>query len=83
MKFRLMLNSMKIWGSLFFSRFGFLPDYKAKIHTVLGKKIVLPRIENPSKEDVDKYHAIYIEAVKSLFERYKEKYAEGLELKIY
>jgi hypothetical protein len=28
--------------------------------TVCGKAIPLPKIENPSQEDVDKYHAIYI-----------------------
>ena len=33
-------------------------------HTVFGKSLQLPKIENPTHEDVDKWHAIYTEALK-------------------
>lgn len=29
--------------------------------TVFGKPIVLPKIETPSSEDIDKWHAAYVE----------------------
>lgn len=42
---------------------------------MIGKAIELPKIENPTKEDIDKYHAIYLEKLIELHEKNKEKYS--------
>lgn len=39
---RLLLNKLKIIGILFWSRFGFMPESKAEIHSVVGKGIQMP-----------------------------------------
>ena len=48
--------------------------------TVSGKAIELPKIENPSKEDIDKYHEIYIKGLKELYDTYASKYAPKVPL---
>jgi len=48
--------------------------------TVCGKGIELPKIENPSKEDIDKYHQIYIQGLKELYHTYAPKYAPKVPL---
>uniref|UniRef100_A0A8C5V8R2 Acyltransferase n=1 Tax=Microcebus murinus TaxID=30608 RepID=A0A8C5V8R2_MICMU len=49
---------------------GFLP-LRRPITTVVGEPLPIPKIENPDKKTVDKYHALYISALHKLFERYK------------
>lgn len=34
----------------------------------------MPKIEQPSKEIVAKYHSLYIDALKKLFDEHKTKY---------
>jgi hypothetical protein len=34
----------------------------------------LPKIENPSQEMVAKYHALYIDALRKLFDQHKTKF---------
>jgi hypothetical protein len=41
---------------------------------VIGNPITLPRIDNPSQEEIDKYHALYIEKLVDLFERNKGRF---------
>ena len=48
-----------------------LPRHDVGVHTVIGKAIELPRIEQPSREDVAKWHALYIEELQALFDRHK------------
>jgi len=48
--------------------------------TVCGKGIELPKIENPSKEDIDKYHQIYIKGLKDLYDINAPKYAPKVPL---
>jgi len=57
---RLWLNKFKILGTIYWSRFGPFPEPRTSLHTVCGKGIILPKIENPSEEMIDKYHALYI-----------------------
>ena len=40
---------------------------------VAGKAIEVPKIAEPTQEDIDKYHKIYVEEVVRLFETYKSK----------
>ncbi|KAL4155653.1 hypothetical protein PRNP1_007805 [Phytophthora ramorum] len=87
LKFRLKLNEFKIPGVLFFGRPGcfYLPQTDVDLITVVGKPLVFPRTEHPTKDDVRKYHAQYIKALEELFERYKGVYAADPEahLEIY
>lgn len=40
----------------------------------VGKPLPLPKIENPSEETVARYHALYIDALRQLFDQHKTKY---------
>eukprot|EP00904_Undaria_pinnatifida_P013564 jgi/Undpi1/9338/HiC_scaffold_26.g11796.m1 len=50
---------------------------RAHLMSVFGEPITLPKLETPSNEDVDKWHAVYLEALKTLHSRYKDKYASN------
>nr|XP_004661044.1 acyl-CoA wax alcohol acyltransferase 2 [Jaculus jaculus] len=52
---------------------GFLP-YSQPVTTIVGEPLPLPKIENPSKETVAKYHALYIDALRKLFDQHKTKF---------
>jgi hypothetical protein len=44
----------------------------------------LPTIEHPTQEDIDKYHAQYVERIKQVFDKFKGQYAvPGTELEIF
>jgi hypothetical protein len=45
----------------------------AQLLYVVGKPIGLPHIPHPNQEDIDKWHAIYIDEVRTMYETYKEK----------
>lgn len=49
-----------------------LPRYDLDMHTVFGKAIPFPKIDTPSKEDVDTWHQKYIGELQSLFDRHKK-----------
>lgn len=55
------------------SSFGILP-FRKPLTTIVGKPIPLPKIENPSQDEIDKYHEIFKQELIDLFERNKEKY---------
>jgi len=44
-----------------------------KLLYVVGKPLGLPHIPEPSQEDIDKYHALYCDEVRKMFEDHKEK----------
>ncbi|XP_009082767.1 PREDICTED: LOW QUALITY PROTEIN: diacylglycerol O-acyltransferase 2-like [Acanthisitta chloris] len=52
---------------------GFLP-YARPITTVVGEPVVVPKVQNPSREMVDMYHEKYIHALLKLFNENKTKY---------
>ncbi|XP_008578557.1 PREDICTED: acyl-CoA wax alcohol acyltransferase 1 [Galeopterus variegatus] len=52
---------------------GLLP-YSRPIITVVGEPLPLPKIEKPSQEMVDKYHALYMDALHKLFDQHKTQY---------
>ncbi|PNJ42590.1 acyl-CoA wax alcohol acyltransferase 1 [Pongo pygmaeus] len=52
---------------------GLLP-YSRPIVTVVGEPLPLPQIEKPSQEMVDKYHALYMDALHKLFDQHKTHY---------
>jgi len=80
--FRLWLNKFKFPGTIFYGKYGWLPRSDLEIVTVIGKALDFPVIENPSKEEVNKYHQIYVDKLKELYERHKVKYGASNELEI-
>lgn len=62
MNFRLFLNQWKLPSAVFFpKKYLIMPDPNLEIYIVIGKGLQLPRIEKPTKEQVDKYHTMYLE----------------------
>ncbi|KAG8430570.1 hypothetical protein GDO86_020368, partial [Hymenochirus boettgeri] len=52
---------------------GILP-FRKPINTVVGKPIPVPKIQKPSEEQVQKYHALYIHSLTELFNTHKEHF---------
>ncbi|XP_053130279.1 diacylglycerol O-acyltransferase 2-like isoform X2 [Hemicordylus capensis] len=52
---------------------GFLP-FPRPVTTVIGGPVPVPKIEQPTRETVDLYHALYMEALLKLFNDHKVKY---------
>lgn len=83
-KLGLLMNKLKIPGVLFYSRFlGILPNNDQGIYFVIGKGIKFPRIEKPSKEDVNQYHEKYVNVLQETFDKYKARFGITGELQIY
>ncbi|CAI5441046.1 unnamed protein product [Caenorhabditis angaria] len=61
--------------------FGYLP-YRKPIDTVIGAPIPVTRVENPSKEQINELHEIYMQKLVELFETHKEKYNVPKETKL-
>jgi 1-acyl-sn-glycerol-3-phosphate acyltransferase len=62
------------WGrGVFNYSYGMLP-HRRPIHTVIGKPIEVTKIEEPSTEQIDRLHAIYIEELVKLFDEHKVHY---------
>ena len=75
-QFRLALNRYGIptilaWGQALIP---VLPKRNVNLHIVVGAPIGpnMPRIANPTKTDVDKWHAVYVSELVKLFEEHKE-----------
>lgn len=62
------INGRGIWNYTF----GLLPR-RHHVMTVIGAPIDCPKIESPSEEEVNEYHAKYIQGLNQLYEDFKEK----------
>ena len=83
-KIGLWLNKLKIPAVLFLSKYlNILPNEDIFLCTVIGKGIKMPQIDKPQKEDINHYHNLYLENLKELFEKYKNRFGGSSELKIY
>jgi hypothetical protein len=51
----------------------FFFSFLSSLSTV-GEALPLPQVKNPSPEIVDKYHALYMDALYKLFEQHKVQY---------
>ena len=51
-----------------------LPRSDIPLHTVVGSPLQLPKIPDPTPEDVSKWHAAYIAAIKEIFDTYKGRF---------
>ena len=60
-----------IWG-----RWGLPIPRDVKLLYVTGQPLGLPKIENPTQEDIDKYHTLYCEQVTKLYNKYRENVPE-------
>ncbi|KAK6014143.1 diacylglycerol acyltransferase [Ostertagia ostertagi] len=58
---------------LFQNNFGFLP-FRTPVDTVVGTPIDVPKIREPTNEEVDRFHRKYCEALTELFEQHKTKF---------
>ncbi|XP_004688316.1 PREDICTED: 2-acylglycerol O-acyltransferase 3 [Condylura cristata] len=61
------------WGRSLFNAnsWGLLP-FARPLTTVVGRPIPVPKRFNPTKEEVDQYHMLYMKALEQLFEEHKE-----------
>ena len=50
-------------------RFGLLP-YRKPINVVVGTPIPVTKVENPTRDQVNQVHAVYIEALKKLYQEF-------------
>ncbi|OQS02314.1 diacylglycerol O-acyltransferase [Thraustotheca clavata] len=77
LKQRVWLNRFKIPGVIFHGLWycAFMPFSNIHITTVVGKPIQLPKIDHPTVDDVKKYHDQYVDALQTVFEKYKGQYA--------
>jgi len=47
---------------------------EVQLNIIVGSPLSIPQIPNPSNEDVDKYHKLYIQHLVDLYDRHKDKY---------
>jgi len=57
--------------TLFWGRWGLPLPRPVKLVFVRGRPLGLPHIPEPTDADVDKWHAVYVEKLTELFDRYK------------
>lgn len=52
---------------------GLIP-FRTPLTIVVGKPIECPKIQKPSREDVNKYHALYVQGLTDLYNQHKDLY---------
>lgn len=57
--------------TLFWGRWGMPLPKSDQLIYVRGSPLGMPQIENPTDEDIDKWHKVYVAEVQRLFETYK------------
>ncbi|KAJ3284869.1 Diacylglycerol O-acyltransferase 2 [Rhizoclosmatium sp. JEL0117] len=58
---------------VFHGRMGLLP-FRTEVNVVFGEPLHLPRIENPTQEEIQEYHGLYVEALQKLFDAHKDRF---------
>jgi len=86
-KLRHTMNSWKLPAIVPFGRWycPLLPK-KVAVNTIGGKPLKLPRIDQPSKGDIDEWHGKYVEHLKAHYARHADefaKYNESKELEVW
>lgn len=79
----LFMAKMKMPFAVFIGKRFLYPDDQIEINTVIGNGIPFPKIDNPSVEDVERFHVIYMENLVALYNENKEKFGGSKSLKIY
>merc|ERR1711862_369691 len=54
-------------------RFGVMP-LRMPVHAVTGNPIHLPKIENPTSEEIDEWHEKYIKELQKVHENFREEH---------
>lgn len=73
LQFRLWLNTLGIPAIVPCGvPFTFLP-FPVNILSYVGEPIELPKIAEPSKDEVEKWHRVYMEALVSVYDKHKEE----------
>lgn len=77
LKLRLKLNEFKLPAAVFMGSpwCFFMPRSDVDLITVVGKPLELPQIAHPTKQEVQHYHSLYVQALERLFEKHKTQYA--------
>jgi 2-acylglycerol O-acyltransferase 2 len=81
-RFAMWLNKFNIPATVFFGKYGLLPDDDIDLRVVVGEPLVLPCIPSPSAEEVSKHHARYVKALRGLFDRHKEANGVAAEVEL-
>ena len=69
------LNDRKLPAIVPFGRWWFpLLPRPVELNTIGGEALKLPKIEKPTKEDVDKWHEAYVQHLKKHFNTYKKEF---------
>jgi 1-acyl-sn-glycerol-3-phosphate acyltransferase len=63
----------------FFGRFGWFlgPPRRVPVTVCLGEPVMCPRVQDPTKEQIDKYHQQLLESYQQLFDKHKAAYGWG------
>mmetsp|Transcript_67128 Transcript_67128/g.212465 ORF Transcript_67128/g.212465 Transcript_67128/m.212465 type:complete len:321 (+) Transcript_67128:1630-2592(+) len=75
-RLRMWVASFKIPCVIFWGYAGFMPDPSLEITVVVGKGIELPKIPQPTVEEVDRWHGVYIKALEATFYKHAPKYCD-------
>jgi hypothetical protein len=81
-KLGMLLNKLKFPGCFFIGKYIFFPRDDVDLCTVIGKPLDLPIIQNPTKEEINAYHELYIQSLISLFNKYKNEFGSSEHLVI-
>ena len=54
-----------------------LPRTDVELHTVFGRALELPRIDEPSAEEVAAWHATYVRELTALYDEHKAQFGYG------
>jgi len=57
----------------FWGRFGLPVPNEVKLVYARGRPLGMPKVEEPSQEQIDEWHSKYCEKIKQLFDAYKSK----------
>lgn len=68
----LLLNKMKMPGVIAYSNRIIFPNDHVRLSTIVGRGIKMPVLPNPTQEQVDKYHQIYVNELKGVYDRWKQ-----------
>ena len=60
-------------GIPLFIGYGFIP-YSAPIYTICGEPIHVDKVKNPTQEQIDQLHSVYVQKLYELYEKYKAEY---------
>lgn len=76
-KLRLLANKLKMPGVVFWSRYGIFFPPGVQLHTIVGRGVGSGKVygqgEEPSQEDIDRVHKLYMEEIQRMYDVHKEK----------